>query len=69
MSSSTRVRHKTGEKATRAGWYEFEEYVRGGRTPAPTADERTLPLDFGDTVPPVKSSDKAAWYVWVRALR
>ena len=57
------IRKKTGETIAVAGTYVFERYVDPPhQTPAPTSNERQLPLDRGDRVPPVKSCNRAAWY-------
>lgn len=55
-------RFKTGEKCTKAGKYEFDGYTDGTNLPSPTANERIIPMDYGDTFPPVKSTDKGAWW-------
>lgn len=54
--------YKTGERAPVTGRYEFEKYTDGTKTPAPTAEERIIPLDRGDTFPPISSADKACWW-------
>jgi hypothetical protein len=61
-SSSTRVRKKTGETCDIAGQYEFDGYTDGTSYPPPTQEERVIPMDVDDTFPPVKSSEKAAWW-------
>jgi hypothetical protein len=64
LSSATRK--KTGETCEIAGDYEFDGYVDGTNSPAPTAEERIIPMDKWDTFPPVKSSEKAAWWKLIR---
>jgi hypothetical protein len=32
-----------------------------------TWNEREIPLDVGDTVPPVRSCNSAAYYTWIGA--
>ena len=61
-SFSTTVRKKTGETCGIAGQYDFDGYVDGSNWPPPTSEERVIPMDRGDTFPPVKSSQKAAWW-------
>lgn len=53
---------KTGEKCETKGIYTFVRYADNSQAPAPTSDERNIPLDKGDTFPPIKSQNKAAWW-------
>lgn len=62
MSTSTSVRKKTGQNCDVKGRYAFDGYVDGSTSPAPTADERVIPMDRGDTFPPIKSAQKACWW-------
>jgi hypothetical protein len=55
-------RYKTGEKAPRTGIFDFDGYTDGSNSPAPTTDERRIPLATGEVFPPVKSSNKGAWW-------
>lgn len=55
-------RSKTGEKCTTTGSYVFDGYVDGTTTPAPTSNERVIPLRSGETFPPVRSANKAAFW-------
>lgn len=56
-------RYKTGEKCPKKGNYDFDGYVNDdGRTPAPTAEEKRIPMDVGDTFPPIKSQNKSCWW-------
>ncbi|MAS36994.1 MAG: YjzC family protein [Anaerolineaceae bacterium] len=57
--------YKTGSIALYTGNYEFVEYVDGTTWPAPTWNERKIPLDRGDVFPPVKSTNKAAWWRYI----
>lgn len=59
------MRYKTGQQCVLKGRYAFDGYVDGTTTPAPTAEERIIPLDAGDTFPPVRSSNKAAWWRYI----
>ena len=54
--------YKTGEKAPVTGQYEFVRYVDGTVTPAPTSNERIIPLSQGETFPPIKTSGKSAYW-------
>lgn len=62
MGASIAVRKKTGEICQIKGKYEFDSYTDGTSSPPPTAEEKVIPMDVGDTFPPVKSSEKAAWW-------
>lgn len=55
-------RFKTGQTCDTSGSYVFDVYVDGTTAPAPTTDERVIPLSKGETFPPVKSSKKACWW-------
>ncbi len=57
---------KTGEKCETKGIYTFVRYVDNPQTPAPTLEERDIPLDKGDTFPPIKSQKRAAWWKLTR---
>lgn len=59
-------RFKTGQKCNTTGSYVFEQYVDGTMTPAPTREERVIPMTAGETFPPVRSQDKAAWWMLQR---
>ncbi|MEZ4322849.1 MAG: YjzC family protein [Myxococcota bacterium] len=56
------IRIKTGDICRFPGNYQFRSYTDGTVSPPPTSEERVLPLDRGDHVPPVRSSGKGAWY-------
>ena len=58
-------RFKTGEKCIQKGQYAFDGYVDGTSFPPPTAEERVIPMDVGDTFPPVISADKGAWWKYI----
>lgn len=57
--------YKTGDKALSTGRYTFVRYVDGSATPAPTQNERIIPLQRGETFPPIRSSSKAAWWQYI----
>ncbi len=54
--------YKTGQTAPQTGRYRFIRYVDGSMYPSPTAEESVIPLSRGETFPPVRSSNKAAWW-------
>ena len=54
--------YKTGQKAPKAGHYEFVKYTDGTTTPSPTTQERIISLKKGGFFPPIHSCDKAAWW-------
>lgn len=56
------MRQKTGEIASQSGTYTFDGYVDGTTYPAPTADEKKIPMTKGETLPPVRSAEKAAYW-------
>lgn len=53
---------KTGDTAPSTRSYEFVKYTDGTTYPAPTADERSIPLSAGETFPPIRSCNKGAWW-------
>ncbi len=57
------MRCKTTEKCTKAGTYDWDGYTDGTRTPSPTAQEKSIPMDVGDTFPPVRSCNKGAYWL------
>jgi hypothetical protein len=65
-SFSTSVRKKTGETCEIAGDYRFDGYTDGSSSPRPTSDEMEIPLQRGETFPPVRSCDKACWRLLAR---
>lgn len=56
---------KTGQVCSSKGKYQFASYLDGTNSPAPTAEERVIPLDVGDRFPPVNSADKGAWWRFI----
>ena len=60
------ARYKTGEECPKKGTYDFDGYTDGKWTPAPTANEKSIPMDKGDTFPPIRSAEKACWWKFVR---
>jgi len=55
-------RFKTGTTNPTSGNFVFDGYTDGTSTPAPTKEERTIPLDNGETFPPIKSCNKGCWW-------
>jgi len=54
--------YKTGEEAPHAGNYRFVKYTDGTTTPSPTAEEMIIPLSKGEIFPPIRSSNKGAYW-------
>ncbi len=58
----TRKELITGEKAEVTGLYKYNGPVNNKPSCSPTPEEQIIPLDVGDTAPPVKScGDSAKW--------
>jgi hypothetical protein len=58
-------RFHTGQKCETTGSYAFDGYMDGTTTPSPTNEEREFRLTAGETFPPVRSTNKAAyWKLW-----
>ena len=53
---------KTGDKCPTTGSYIFDSYTDGTTTPSPTQNERVIPLRRDETFPPIRSSNKGAWW-------
>ena len=62
MATAVGTRFKTGEKCVESGRYKFDGYLDGTSYPAPTAEEREIPLSNGETFPPIRSAEKACWW-------
>ena len=56
------ARYKTGQQAPRTATYTFDGYVEPASAPPPTAEEMKIPLTLGDTFPPIRSTDRAAYW-------
>ena len=56
-------RYKTGQECPRTSRYQFDGYADGTWTPAPTAEEKEIPLSKGETFPPIRSQNKACWWL------
>jgi hypothetical protein len=55
-------RFKTGQVCDTSGSYVFDGYLVGTSAPAPTQEERVIPLSKNETFPPVRSANKACWW-------
>jgi hypothetical protein len=62
MSTAVGTRFKTGEKCVDSGRYAFDGYLDGSSTPAPTSEERQIPLAKGNTFPLIRSCNKACYW-------
>lgn len=54
--------YKTGEIAPKTQNYYWVKYTDNTITPAPTSEEKVIPLDKWDTFPPINSCDKGAYW-------
>lgn len=64
----TKTRFKTGETCQTSGRYRFDGYTDGTSYPSPTSEEREIPLSRGETFPPIRSCNKACWWVLVSRI-
>ena len=55
-------RFKTSQICDTSGSYVFDGYEDGTSTPAPTPNERVIPMTAGGRFPPVHSCNKSAWW-------
>lgn len=60
-------RFSTNQTCETSGVYDFDGYTDGTSTPAPTPNERRIPLSRGETFPPIRSQNKGAW--WKLAMK
>lgn len=58
---------RTGEKADISGLYVHMGNPNGKTSCSPTSEERIIPLEKGDTAPPVKSCAEPAIWKLVKA--
>ena len=58
------TRYKTGDKAPNKAWYNWDGYTDGSTTPSPTHEELKIPLETGETFPPVRSCNKGAYWTF-----
>lgn len=59
-------RFKTGERSPEKTAFIFDGYLDGTSTPSPTAEEKVISLDKGETFPPIRSANKACWWKQMR---
>lgn len=55
-------RYKTGQECPKKGIYTFDGYTDGTWTPAPTANESSIPLSKEEIFPPIRSANKGCWW-------
>lgn len=68
MATAVGTRFKTGEKCVDSGRYVFDGYTDGTTSPAPTSEEREIPISKGDTFPPIRSCNKGCWWKFIRHI-
>ncbi len=56
------MRYKTGQKAPRTSTYAWVCYTDGTQVPLPTKEEMSIRLTRGETFPPIRSCNKAAYW-------
>lgn len=55
-------RFKTGQQCTTSGSYVFDGYTQEPQTPTPSQEERVISLTVGKTFPPIRSSERGAYW-------
>lgn len=60
-------RFKTGQTCDTTGVYVFDGYTDGASGPQPTAEERVIDLRIDQTFPPIRSSNRGAYWKLQRA--
>ncbi|MFZ6185891.1 YjzC family protein [Nannocystis pusilla] len=55
-------RFKTGETCAASGVYGFDGYTNGASVPPPTQEERVISLQRGEAFPPIRSSNRGAYW-------
>lgn len=63
MITSNKTRYKTGEKSPSNSTYRFDGYTMGLWSPEPTQEEKVIQLTTGETFPPIRSANKACWWI------
>jgi hypothetical protein len=56
------MRYKIGDTCPKTGNYRWDGYTDGTYTPEPTEKEKIIPLEKGETFPPIKSAGKGAYW-------
>jgi len=62
MSTAIGTRYRTGQLCQVSGIYAFDGYLDGTSYPAPTAEERRIPLSQHEVFPPIRSAGKGCWW-------
>lgn len=60
--TALQTRFKTGETSPYTARFRFDGYLDGTWSPAPTPEEKEIPMDKGDTFPPIRSTAKGCWW-------
>jgi YjzC-like protein len=55
-------RHKTGQQCVADGSYVFDGYTHDPPTPMPTQEERVISLARGHIFPPIRSTERGAYW-------
>ncbi|WAS93161.1 YjzC family protein [Nannocystis punicea] len=55
-------RFKTGDSCVASGSYVFDGYTSEPSTPQPTQEERVIPLERGRVFPPIRSTNRGAYW-------
>ena len=58
--------NKTGEKCQKSGYYRFVRHTDFSVGCHPTYEEGEIPLEAGETFPPIKSCKKGAYWEYAR---
>ena len=56
------ARYRTGQKAPRTTTYTFDGYIEDPQHPSPTAEEMRIPLSMGEVFPPIRSTNRGAYW-------
>ncbi|MBL9102937.1 MAG: YjzC family protein [Myxococcales bacterium] len=59
-------RFKTGQTCDTSGVYAFDGYTDGAAGPQPTQEERVITLRGGQTFPPIRSTNRGAYWKLMR---
>lgn len=55
-------RFKTSDRCISSGSYVFDGYTDAAPAPPPTAEERVIPLSRGEIFPPIRSTNRGAYW-------
>lgn len=56
---------RTGMRCHAGGIYAFAGYLDRAVTVTPTWEELSIPLDFGETFPPIKSTQAGCYWKYI----